>query len=135
MLITKSLDKVNEFTIFKILTHCKKPYVVVKTADIPTDRGWEFKTLPEAVRFCDHENPCLLIIAPKGDDGNKKMYVYKNQKKALKKIEKKYTIPDSFYDTGVMKIGKKGYIALEAFHFGKPLGVKKAKTYLKRGEK
>lgn len=133
MPISKTVDKVNGFTIMKEWAHHQTHYYVYESEE--DDEAWQFDTLFEAVQFCESERLCLLIIAPEGDDSPKDFALYDKEEQAIDKIKEKYTIPDSFYDCGVMRIGKKGYVALCAYDWGNPIGDKPADYYLKRLEK
>ena len=138
MPLCKTIDYVNGFMITKELAHHQTHYYVYEADDdygAKDDMAWQFDTLWEAVQFCESKHLCLLIIAPEGDDGPKDFSLYDEEDKALEKIEEKYTIPDTFYDCGVMRIGDKGYIAMCAYDWGDPIGDKPASYYLKRLEK
>ena len=124
MPLYKTIAYVNEFTIIGVLAHRKvDSYIVTRTND-DSDTGWPFDTLFEAVQFCENRFPCLLTIAPDGDDGPKECYVYDKLDKAIEKIKENYDIPQSFYDNYEMPIGENGYIWIEGYDWGDLIGEK-----------
>lgn len=127
MPISKTIDYVNGFMITKELAHHQTHYYVFEADEdygAKNDMAWQFDTLYEAVQFCENRFPCLVTIAPDGDDGPKECYVYDKLDDAIEKIKESYDIPQSFYENYEMPIGENGYIWIEGYDFGDSIGEK-----------